>query len=124
MSSKTPANTAAPEGVDAASLHPWRSQVLVRVLDPAEQTQGGIWVPPTASDEPDVWDNSKPPMFGLIVRYGPDVRECTKSAAVHRNAVVFLPNSGVMFVADRDRLIVFDENAIMGICSYIPPTEI
>jgi co-chaperonin GroES (HSP10) len=106
------ADTPAPEGIVLADIVPTGKQLLIEVLDPAEQTDGGIILPASAMEDPtDIWDQSKPPCVGLVRAGG-------KEADVHSWAeelVMFLPNAGVSFISQGKRWIIVEYPAILGV---------
>src|SRR5579863_10091933 len=91
-------------------LRPLQDRVLVRRLEPAAKTSGGIIIPDTAKEKP---------MEGEVVAVGPGARD--EDGKLHPldvmtgDCVLFGKWSGTEIKLDGEDLLIMKESDIMGV---------
>ena len=96
-------------------FRPLHDRVVVRRLDQAEKTAGGIIIPDTAQEKP---------MEGEVVAAGPGARnEAGQIVALEVKAgdrILFGKWSGTEVKIDGEELLIMKESDIMGIVTGTP----
>jgi chaperonin GroES len=91
-------------------LRPLQDRVLIRRVEPAAKTSGGIFIPDTAQEKP---------MEGEVVAVGPGTRD--ESGQLRpldvkaRDRVLFGKWSGIEVKLDGEDLMIMKESDIMGV---------
>ena len=93
----------------ASQLRPLRDRVIVRRVEEAETTRGGIIIPDTAKEKP---------QEGVVVAAGDGRREKGKVVPLEIKAgdrVLFAKYSGTDFKLEGEDLLIMREDDILGV---------